>query len=63
MGIDRLSVVERLSLMDEIWHSMIEADDGTIPDWHKEILDQRLDDADPNPGAGSSWEEVEARFR
>ena len=56
----RLPVEERLELLEQVWDS-IAADQSTIPvpEWHKEELDRRL--ADPNPER-LSWDEVKARF-
>ena len=31
-----------------------------VPDWHREILDERLADLEANPDAGRPWEEVRA---
>jgi hypothetical protein len=31
-----------------------------VPDWHREILDERLADLEANPDAGRPWEEVNA---
>ena len=64
LGIDRLSVRERLDLIDEIWDSLpdeMSADD--IPTWHIPILERRLADATANPGVGTPWREALARIR
>ena len=63
LGIDRLSVDERLQLIDEIWDSIDEESaDPKIPESHRDELDRRLDAYREDPGAGSSWEEVKARL-
>jgi putative addiction module component (TIGR02574 family) len=61
LGIDHWSVDDRLRLIGEIWDSL-EAP-GEIPDWQKKILDERIAEADANPGAGVPWEESMARLR
>jgi putative addiction module component (TIGR02574 family) len=63
-GIDRLSVAERILLVEEIWDS-IAATPESVPlmAWQKHELDRRLADLEANPNAGSSWEEVQARLR
>lgn len=34
-----------------------------VPDWHREIIEERLKDLDANPNAGESWEVVQERLR
>jgi Putative addiction module component len=34
-----------------------------VPDWHREILDERLKDLEPDLGAGDSWDVVQERLR
>lgn len=63
LGIDKLSVADRLRLIDEIYDTLEPANPGDLPDDLRALIDARLDEADANPGAGSSWEEVRARIR
>ncbi len=64
LGIDQLSVDDRLLLLEEIWDS-IAADPDTVPvtDAQKQDLQDRLDAFQENPKAGAPWEEVKARLR
>jgi len=57
LGIDRLSVAERLDLIEQIWDSLPD-DFADIPDWHIPELARRLADAEANPGIGRPWREV-----
>lgn len=59
----KLSVDERIQLVEDIWDS-IAADprDLAIPDEHLEELDRRLDEAAANPGQGWPWSEVRDRL-
>jgi putative addiction module component (TIGR02574 family) len=62
-GIDRLSVGERLELIQLLWESLppqITAED--VPAWHREILDQRLAEAEENPGGGVPWRDAIAQL-
>jgi putative addiction module component (TIGR02574 family) len=34
-----------------------------LPEWHREILDQRVKDLEANPDAGHSWDVVQERLR
>jgi putative addiction module component (TIGR02574 family) len=59
LGIARLSVTERLDLIELIWDSLpetIEPED--IPGWHLEELAARIRDADAKPQSGRPWREV-----
>jgi len=58
----KLSVPERLGLIDTIWDSI--ADDADLPltDAQRQELDRRLDHYAVNPPPLSSWEEVRARI-
>lgn len=60
LGVDRLTVDERLELIGRIWDTL---PDGAFvpPDWHLEELDTRLAAADADPEGGTPWEEVKAR--
>ena len=54
-GIDRLSVRERLDLIEQIWDSLPKAvAPEEVPEWHKEVLAQRLAEAEANPGLSST---------
>jgi putative addiction module component (TIGR02574 family) len=60
LGIDRMSIDDRLRLVGEIWDS-IAAEAGALPltDAEKETIDQRLADMEANPkrrvGFGGSY--------
>lgn len=63
LGIDKLSIAERLLLVEEIWDSIAARPETLpIPDSHKEELARRLAAYEANPRAGAPWEEVKARI-
>jgi putative addiction module component (TIGR02574 family) len=63
LGIDRLSVQERLDLIEQIWDSLPEnVSPEEIPSWHLAELAKRRADADASPGVGKPWREALARF-
>ena len=64
LGIDRLSVAERIQLVEDIWDS-IAAETAEIPltEAQRRDLERRLESHRSNPRAGSTWEEVQARLR
>ena len=64
LGIDRLSVDDRLLLVEEIWDSIADSVESMeIPQSHKDELDRRLAALKDDPRAGSTWEDVKARLQ
>jgi len=63
LGIDRLSIPERILLVEEIWDSIAESpDEVTLTDAQQAELDRRLAAHEADPQAGSTWEEVKAEL-
>jgi putative addiction module component (TIGR02574 family) len=63
LGIDRLSVRERLDLIEQIWDSLPEeVSPDEVPAWHLAELAKRRAEADAAPGVGRPWREALARF-
>jgi putative addiction module component (TIGR02574 family) len=63
LGIDRLSVRDRLELIEQIWDSLPEqVSPDEVPAWHLAELAKRRAEADASPGAGKPWREALARF-
>ncbi len=59
LGIDRLSVGERLELIEQIWDSLPDQlDPQEVPDWHLVELVKRRARAEAQPGEGKPWREV-----
>ena len=56
LGIERLSVAERLDLVEELWDSI--ASSTPVTDAQRTELDRRLADHKSNPDDVVSWEEV-----
>jgi putative addiction module component (TIGR02574 family) len=62
--LEKLSVKERLDLIDRLWDSLPESPSPSeVPDWHIELLKKRLAEAEANPGEGITWEEFKAKMR
>jgi putative addiction module component (TIGR02574 family) len=63
LGIDRLSVPERMLLLEEIWDS-IAAKPENLPltDVQRPELDRRLTAHEADPDVGSNWDDVKARL-
>jgi putative addiction module component (TIGR02574 family) len=59
LGIDRLSVAERLELIEQIWDSLPdELTPEEVPEWHRAELSLRIAEAERRPGEGRPWREV-----
>jgi putative addiction module component (TIGR02574 family) len=62
MGIDRLSVEDRLALAQEIWDSVAqELERETLTAAQRQELERRLADSIARPDAVTPWEVVKAR--
>ena len=63
LGLDKLSVTERIELVETLWDSLPEQVSAQeIPDWHLVELASRRAEAHANPGVGKPWREVLARL-
>lgn len=63
LGIDRLSVRDRLDLIEQIWDSLPEqVEPQDIPDWHVAELATRRRRAAESPAGGQPWREVFQRL-
>jgi putative addiction module component (TIGR02574 family) len=63
LGIDRLSVRERLELIEQIWDSLPEnVNPEEVPAWHLVELARRRAEAEASPREGKPWREALARF-
>jgi putative addiction module component (TIGR02574 family) len=62
LGIDRLSVAERIQLVQEIWDSIAASvEQLPLTEAQRTELDRRLACLQADPNKVISWEEVEAR--
>ncbi|HEV7518431.1 MAG TPA: addiction module protein [Thermoanaerobaculia bacterium] len=51
---------ERLEIADAIWTSLSDPDTLPLPQWQRDLLDERLASADLEEGRG--WEDVKAEI-
>jgi putative addiction module component (TIGR02574 family) len=62
LGIDRLSVEDRLALVEAIWDSLArEVEQAPLPEAQRQELERRLADSIARPDAVTPWEVVKAR--
>ena len=59
--IRRLPFAERIELLEELWREA-ESERPELLDWQKELLDQRLRDAEAHPEDWVSWDEAKQRL-
>ncbi|HYQ04076.1 MAG TPA: addiction module protein [Polyangiaceae bacterium] len=62
-GFDALSVDEKIDYVESLWESIVEPSGIPIPDWHRELLAERMEAYRQDPTAGRSWTEVRAELR
>jgi putative addiction module component (TIGR02574 family) len=63
LGIENLSIAERILLVEEIWDSIaVSSERIPLTEAQKQDLQRRLAAYESSPKAGSSWEEVKARL-
>ena len=62
-GIKKLSVAERILIVEEIWDS-VAAEQGSlqVTGAQKTELDKRIASFDESPDEGKSWEEIKRRL-
>ncbi len=62
-GFDSLSTAEQIEYLQSLWER-VAADPGRVPvpDWHREVLKERLASLRDNPQAGVPWSEVRERI-
>lgn len=60
----KLSLTERILLVEDIWDSIVEAPEAIpLTDAQKEGLERRLEAYHGSPSMGSPWHEVVARIK
>jgi hypothetical protein len=63
-GFDDLSVDEQLDYLQSLWERIAAAAATVpVPDWHQEVVRERLDDLATTPDAGEDWAVVRDRIR
>ena len=61
--IKKLSVAERILLVEEIWDSIARENEAfELSDSQKKELERRSQSFSANPALGRSWEEIKAEF-
>lgn len=63
--IKKLSVSERILLVEEIWDGIVDADGDALilSETQRAELDRRIDAYREQPEAGSTWQEIQEEYR
>jgi len=62
-GFGDLSVDEQIEYVQDLWDWIAaRPEDVPVPEWQKEMIDQRLRQYEANPDDTVPWEEVRARL-
>ena len=62
-GFDALTIEEQIDYVQSLWdHIADRPEQIPVPDWHKQILDERLSSYRANPNNGKTWEEFETEL-
>ena len=63
-GFDALSIEEQIDYVHSLWdHIAARPEEVLVPDWHREILAERLAAHRADEGKGREWEEFERDLR
>jgi putative addiction module component (TIGR02574 family) len=63
-GFDDLSADERLDYVQRLWDEIAaDAEQVPVPEWHYQVLEERLDAYLADPDEGQEWPEVRERLR
>jgi putative addiction module component (TIGR02574 family) len=59
-GFDTLTVEEQIDYVQSLWDLIAARPEAIpVPDWHRELIAERLAAYDANPDEGKTWEEFE----
>ena len=63
-GFDDLPVEDKIDYVQFLWDRIAARPDQIpVPDWHRQVLDQRLATLKANPEAGRPWQDVRDEIR
>ncbi len=63
-GFDELTVEERLDYAQSLWDRIAAKPEAVpVPDWHLQVIEERLNANQANSRAGRSWDEFREELR
>ena len=61
---DELTVEEQIDYVQLLWERIAATPDQVpVPEWHRDVRNERVEDSETNPDAGESWDVVRDRLR
>jgi putative addiction module component (TIGR02574 family) len=58
-GFDELSAEEKLDYVQSLWDRIAASpEEVPVPEWHKQIISERLAAYRANPNEGRTWEQI-----
>jgi putative addiction module component (TIGR02574 family) len=62
-GFDDLTVEEQICYVQSLWDRIAASPETVpVPDWHHDVVRERLNDLAAHPEAGDSWEAARLRL-
>jgi len=59
-GFDALTVEEQIDYVQSLWdHIAAHPEQVPVPDWHRQVIAERLASYQANPNEGKPWDEFE----
>ena len=63
-GFDDLPVEDQIDYVQLLWDRIAaKSDQVPVPEWHRQVLDERLSAHEANPEVARPWEEVHDEIR
>ncbi len=63
-GFDDLSVDDQIDYIQSLWDRIVaEPNQVPVPDWHRQVIRQRMADQENSPSEGQPWEEIRDEIR
>lgn len=63
-GFDDLSIDEKIDYLELLWDRIATSPElVVVPEWHREVISERLRDIESDPNSGDKWEVVQKRLR
>lgn len=59
-GFEALSLEEQIDYVQSLWdHIAAQPEKVPVPDWHRQVLSERVANYEASPNAGKTWEQLE----
>ncbi len=62
IDIEKLTVDEKLNLIEHIWENINKQNIDTVPEHHKKILEERIENLEAGKTNFKFWEEVRTKY-